>query len=162
MIHRFSLACLALLVTCLLAGCGSEQAKRDVIRYLGKSEAEIKDVFGAPSAWCGPAAGETASAADSVPRRLMYRKPAVTLPQPYTGLDFVIAQDGRCNEVAAFTDGFKTPGELLQAAGLDEHVGGRVDENDKAIRFRSDTARYVDVLKPLRIPDCYSDLVIEG
>ena len=162
MIHRLSFVWLALLLVCLITGCGSSKAKRDVLRYLGKSEAEITDVFGAPSAWCGLTAGETASNKDAQPRRLMYRTPAVTLPQPYTGLDFVIAEDGLCNEVAAFTDGFKSPVELLHAAGLEKHVGLKVEENDKAIRYGLDGADFVEVLKPHRIPEYYADLVIVG
>lgn len=162
MIHRLSLVCLALFMACLMTGCGSAKAKRDVFRYLDKSESEITDVFGAPSAWCGVAAGETAPAENAQPRRLMYRAPAVSLPQPYTGLDFVIAEDGLCSEVAAFTDGFKSPAELLHAAGLEKRVGVKLEENDKAIRYSADGADFVEILKPHRIAEHYADFAIVG
>lgn len=162
MIHRLSFVWLALLLACLMAGCGSSKSKRDVLRYLGKSEAEITEVFGTPSAWCGLAAGETSSNEGAQPRRLMYRTPAVSLPQPYTGLDFVIAQNGLCNEVGVFTDGFKSPGELLDAVGLEKRAGLKVEEDDKAIRYGLDGAEFVEVLKPHRIAEHYADLVIVG
>lgn len=153
--------------TCLIilfmtaTSCGIGHSKSDVVRYLGKTENEIVDILGAPTGWCGgPAEGSDLAGAS--PRRVLYRAETVNLPEPMTGLDFVLSNDGLCREVAGYTKGFSSPEDLLKEIGIQGKSLVRADEDDTRIRYEAPETKSVLVYKPSRIADRYTDFLVIG
>lgn len=142
------------------SSCGFH-SKNHMVQYLGKSEDEIVQILGSPTGWCGgPAEGE--DPATAAPRRIMYRMETASLPEPITGLDFVMSSDGFCREVAGFTRGFASPEDLLETIGLPGKDLVRTEEDDTGIRYEASEAKTVLVYKPNRVPDRYSDFLVTG
>lgn len=153
----FALFCLVL----ACSSCGFGHSKSHVAGYLGKSEDEIVRILGSPTGWCGgPAEGDDLASAP--PRRIMYRMETATLPEPLTGLDFVMSSDGFCREVAGFTRGFTSPEELLETIGIHGEDLVRTEEDDTGIRYEAPEAKTVLVYKPNRVPDRFSDFLVIG
>jgi len=131
------------------------------------TEEEIVSVLGTPTGWCGGQMEEpTGRAADLVspaaPRRILYRAETVALPAPLTGVDFVLSDEGRCREVAGYTNGFDSPEDLLGEVGIRRKELDRLDEDDTAIRFRAPNLSVVEVYKPGRVADRYADFLVAG
>ncbi len=92
----------------------------------------------------------------------MYRRETATLPKPFTGMDFVLSDDGHCSEVAGYTTGFTTPEELLAAVGLQGKTLSQTDEDDSGFRFEGENLSVVEVYKPTRVEGRYTDFLVAG
>ncbi len=150
----------------LMVGCWSARSRWDISRYVGKTEAEIIHVLGEPSGWCErPVAlqdGRKGTEEVLPPLRLLYRQETTTLPKPLTGLDFVLTEEGLCNEVDGYTNGFASPEELLAAVDLSHKVSDVLEQDDRAITYEAPSLGRIEVFQPSRFEGLFADFAIVG
>ena len=125
MIAKINAALFALSLTVALAGCGRGAPKADVTQYLGKSEAQIKEMLGQPGGRGDSKADARLQQMDRQlmkehfqEKRLVYRREVSELPEPLMTLELIISKDGVCVQVLGQTRGYDTPEALLDAIGL--------------------------------------------
>jgi len=104
---------LAFGILILSSGCRKSESGADVKQYFGKTQAEIKEIFGEP-------VPPGAMARFSMGGLKYTREKCPRLPKGFVELQFFFSDAGCCRSIGGVTKRFESPEALLAAIGLGE------------------------------------------
>ena len=111
MISKIVVMLLAVGILISAAGCERDMSRADIKPYFGKSEDEIKAMFGTP-------VPPGAMAQFSMGGLKYIREECPRLPKVFVELQFFFSDAGYCYSIDGVTKRFQTPEALLKAVGL--------------------------------------------